>query len=356
MIYPKFPSAGDTLGICAPSAGVGAKLDSFSISIETLKSEGFNIIESASVRSDAYTSAAADIRGAEFNSMFDNDNVSMVLCASGGDYCIETLPHINQELVSSNPKWFCGYSDPTAIEMLLTTKLDIATIYGFNAGGFDWRPLHEFQHKGLAVLRGEISEQHSYEFYSSKGFDDETLTYEMDAPVKWELFVPFSNLNANNNIDFDCHGFRNDYLASSTNLDVTGRLIGGCIDVIDCLVGTPFEDLEGFCARYAGDGLIWFFDNFALNPVQLQYALRKLQLKGLFDNARAIIIGRTLLPGEATDEDYLFNIGRVLADTGVPLIWNADIGHTKPSFTLINGAIGHFTYDNGSATLSMELK
>ena len=355
MIYPKFPSTGDTLGICAPSAGVGGKLESFNLSIETIRSEGFNVIESASVRNDSYPSAPADIRGAEFNSMFDNDNVSMVLCASGGDYCIETLPHINQELVSSKPKWFCGYSDPTSIEMLMTTKLDIATIYGFNAGGFDWRPLHEFQQKGLAVLRGVIPEQNSYEFYSSKGFDDETLTYEMDAPVKWELFVPFSSLDPNNNTDYECH-IRNDFLASSTSLDVTGRLIGGCIDVIDWIIGTPFEDLEGFCARYADDGLIWFFDNFSLDPLQLQYALRKLQLKGLLDNARAIIIGRTFLPGDATDEDYLNHIGRVLADTGVPLIWNADIGHTKPSFTLINGAIGHFTFDHGQATLSMELK
>ena len=347
MIYPKFPSAGDTLGICAPSAGVGAKLESFNLSLETIADSGFKLTETKSVRNDAYPSAPADVRGAEFNSMFISDNVSMVLCASGGDYCIETLPYINQELVASKPKWFCGYSDPTAIEMLLTSKLDIATIYGFNAGGWDWRPLHEFQYNGLAVLRGEIPEQHSYEFYSSKGFDDETLTYEMDAAVKWELYTPTTSCSG----DSDVPG-----LLPSSSLKVSGRLIGGCIDVIDCLIGTPYEDLAGFCARYAGDGLIWFFDNFALDPLQLQYALRKMQLKGLFDNARAIIIGRTLIPGEATDEDYLNQIGRVLADSGVPLIWNADVGHTKPSFTLINGAIGHFTFDNGHATLNMKLK
>jgi len=38
------------------------------------------------------------------------------------------------------------------------------------------------------------------------------------------------------------------------------------------------------------------------------------------------------------------------------VIWNADIGHTKPSFTLINGGMGHLSFDDGNAVLEMELK
>ena len=340
MIYPAFPQKGDIIGICAPSAGVGVKLDSFNLSIETLRECGFEIIETASVRNENYPSAPADIRGAEFNSMFADDSVSMVLCASGGDYCIEMLPYIDQELAKANPKWFCGYSDPTSIEMLLTTKMDIATIYGSNAGSWDWRPLHEFQETSLSVLSGDIPVQHSYEFYSSNGFDDETMTYEMDAPVDWKLYVP------------DC-SYR---LVTADTLNVSGRLIGGCIDVLDWIIGTPYEDLEGFCRRYADDGLIWYFDNFELSPLLLQYAIRKMQLKGLFDNAKAVIIGRTLIPRDASDGDYISQLERVFVDMNVPLIWNADIGHTKPSLTIINGALGHLSYNRGAATLSMELK
>lgn len=339
MIYPAFPQKGDIIGICAPSAGVGVKLDSFNLSIETLRECGFEIIETASVRNEDYPSAPAEIRGSEFNQMFADDNIDMVLCASGGDYCIEMLPYIDQELVKANPKWFCGYSDPTSIEMLLTTKLDIATIYGSNAGSWDWRPLHEFQETSLSVLKGDIPVQHSYEYYSSKGFDDETMTYEMDAPVEWTLLVPYEG-----------------ELVESVALDVSGRLIGGCIDVLDWIIGTPYEDLEGFCERYADDGLIWYFDNFELSPLLLQYAIRKMQLKGLFDNAKAVIIGRTLIPRDASDGDYISQLERVFVDMNVPLIWNADIGHTKPSLTIINGALGHLSYNRGAATLSMELK
>ena len=342
MIYPEFPKEGSTLGICAPSAGVGGKLDSFDMSLDVLREEGYEIYETGSVRNEDCPSAPADIRGSEFNSLFDDPEISAVLCASGGDYVLEMLPYIDQGSVLENPKWFCGYSDPTGIELLLTTKLDIATIYGFNAGAFDWMPLHEYQLNALSVLRGDIPVQHSYEAWASGGFNEETGEYEMDAPVEWDLFVPSGEAGERE-------------LTEASELDVTGRLIGGCIDVIDDVTGTPYEDLCGFADRYGKDGLIWFFDNFALDPLELMYSMLKMKLMGLFDNARAVVFGRTCFPGEATDIDYLEQIERVFAETDVPVIWGADIGHTKPSFTLINGAMGHLTYENGDAALTMEL-
>ena len=342
MIYPEFPKEGSTLGICAPSAGVGGKLESFDMSLEMLHEAGFEVFETDFVRSEDYPSAPAIIRGSEFNFLFNDPEFSAVLCASGGDYVLEMLPYVDQETVLRNPKWFCGYSDPTAIELLLTTKLDIATIYGFNAGAFDWRPLHEFQLNALLVLIGDIPVQHSYECWASDGFNEETGEYEMDAPVEWTLLVPSGKGSCRE-------------LEEASRLDVTGRLIGGCIDVIDDAIGTPYEDLSGFADRYGKDGLIWFFDNFALDPLELQYAMLKMKLMGLFDNARAVVFGRTFLPGEASDIDYLEQLERVFAETDVPVIWNADIGHTKPSFTLINGAMGHLIFENGEAELEMEL-
>jgi muramoyltetrapeptide carboxypeptidase LdcA involved in peptidoglycan recycling len=90
--------------------------------------------------------------------------------------------------------------------------------------------------------------------------------------------------------------------------------------------------------------------------MNLFYALIKMKLMGLFDNARAIVFGRVCFSGEATDMDYLEQVEQALADTGVPVIWNADIGHTKPSMTLINGSMGHLVYEDGKAAISMELK
>ena len=339
MIYPKFLKEGDTIGICAPSFGVGHKLEWFDLSIETLNEAGFDVVETESVRNEAFPSAPAEIRGAEFNELFEDDDIDFVMSASGGDYNVEMLPYIDQELVKSHPKWFAGYSDPTSIEMLLTTVLDIATIYGVNAGAWDWRPLHKFQYDALDVMTGDLPVQTSYEMWASEAFDDEEALHMMDTPVEWTL------LRGNGS-----------ELEEEYSLDVSGRLIGGCIDVIDWVIGTPYEDLKGFCERYKEDGFIWFFDNYDLNPMALMYICRKFRNMGLFDNAKAVIFGRPCMPGDATDIDYLEQLERVFADIDVPIIWGADIGHTKPSFTLINGAIGHLRYEDGEAELSMELR
>ncbi len=343
MIYPQFPDKDSVIGICAPSAGVGGKADSFDLSLDVLRSLGFYVYETPSVRTEDYPSAPAEIRADEFNSLFDDDDIDMVMSAAGGDYCMEMLPFIDTELVRVRPKWFAGYSDPTAIEMYLTTVCDIATIYGVNAGAWDWRPLHEFQYNALMILKGHLPVQHSYDYYCSMGFDEETGTYEMDAPVEWVLLRGTGDAGI-----YDLH--------EEYELDVSGRLIGGCIDVIGWIFGSPYEDLKGFTERYKEDGFIWFFDNFELTPMQLMYAMANMKQSGLFDDARAVIFGRTCFTGEATDMDYLEQLERVFGNMDVPVIWNADIGHTKPSFTVINGSIGHLTFYQGYAELSMELK
>ncbi len=339
MIYPEFLNENDVVGICAPSAGVGFKLDSFDLSVEVLNEIGLNTYETESVRNDDCPSAPAWKRGEEFNSLYADDDIAFVMSAAGGDYNIEMLPYIDQELVRNNPKWFCGYSDPTSIEMLLTTRLDIATIYGANAGAWDWRPLHQFQVNTLEIMTGNIVDQESYYAWASHGYNEETGEYDMDAPVEWTLLRTS-----------DGEFYEDD------NLDVTGRLIGGCIDVIDWMIGTPYEDLQGFCDRYAEDGIIWFFDTFELNPMELMYAMNKMKMMGLFDTSSAVIFGRVCFTGEATDVDYLEQLERVFGDMDVPVIWGADIGHTKPSMTLINGSIGHLVCENGRAWLGMELR
>ena len=336
MIYPQFPREGDVIGICAPSAGAGGKIDSLEQSMAVLEEAGWETFATESVWNDDCPSAPAEVRGEEFNELFADEDIAMVMAASGGDYNVEMLPYIDEEIVRENPKWFAGYSDPTAIEMLLTTVYDIATIYGVNAGAWDWDELHEFQFNALDILGGDLVTQESYEYYAASGFDEELGEYVMDTPVEWMLLVP------------DEEGFFEEFY-----LDVTGRLIGGCIDVIDWIIGTPYEDLQGFAERYKDDGLIWFFDPFDLTPMQLFYAMTKMKMMGLFEHARAVVFGRVCFHGDADDVDYLEQLERVFTHT--PVIWGADIGHTKPSMTLINGSMGHLVIDKGRAVIDMSL-
>jgi muramoyltetrapeptide carboxypeptidase LdcA involved in peptidoglycan recycling len=41
---------------------------------------------------------------------------------------------------------------------------------------------------------------------------------------------------------------------------VTGRLIGGCVETVCNLAGTPYGDVAGFGGKYADDGLIVYLE------------------------------------------------------------------------------------------------
>ena len=136
MIYPEFAKCGDLLGVGAPSKGVGDKLSDFDRSINVLKSEGYRIKETASVRNCGIVSADAKTRADEMMSLILDDSVKSILCATGGDFMMEILPHVDFDAIAKHPKWIQGYSDVTNILYPVTTLLDIATVYGCNAGGY----------------------------------------------------------------------------------------------------------------------------------------------------------------------------------------------------------------------------
>ena len=102
MKYPTFIKENETMGICAPSAGVGKKLEDFNKSIKSLE-KTFTIKESKSVRVNNVRSNNAKIRGKEFNDLAHDTEVKMISIAAGGDFLFETLPYIDFEYLSKNP-------------------------------------------------------------------------------------------------------------------------------------------------------------------------------------------------------------------------------------------------------------
>lgn len=64
--------------------------------------------------------------------MFKNKDINMIICALGGKFLIEILPYIDFDIINNNLKLIAGFSDPTGLLYPITTKYDIATIYGHN--------------------------------------------------------------------------------------------------------------------------------------------------------------------------------------------------------------------------------
>lgn len=337
MIYPRFLKSGDVIGITALSNGIEPDDLSFDVSLFHLKEQGYNLIEMPTTRTGLMPSADAITRANEFNELMKREDISLIYTASGGDFMIEVLPYINDEIIqraidNGKAKWFLGYSDPTSLLFYLTTKFDIATIYGTNAGSLAQRNLHMSLKNALNIIKGEIPIQKSFGICQRASYEE---------------------VKANGDNDYILNS-KEEWKTPNGNVDIEGRLIGGCIDVLQYFVGTRFDYTKDFINKYKNDGIVWYFDNFALKSEDLYYVLWNMKEAGWFENAKGFVFGRTKYEGTFLKLSYEEMVKRVLgSDTSI--IMEADIGHVKPTFSLINGAVGHFTSSDGKGTFEMRL-
>ena len=327
MLYPRFLEKNDIIGIIAPSQGVGDHLESFKKSIKTLEEYGYKIKETASVRNKGMVSTTGEKRSQELDEVITDKNVKMIICASGGDFLLEMLPTINWKNIKQSPKWIMGYSDPTALLYITTTKLDIATIYGCNAGSFDQTNLHECLKNNLKILSGNILTQKSFDLYQ-KGWLEESDGYNLTEPVYWE----------------DLNG----------EVNIQGRIIGGCLDCLKDIIGTPYDYTKKFIEKYKDDGFIWYFDVCDLSVEEFYRTLFQMKEAGWFEYIKGVVVGRVAVP-RCFYKDFSYQDALKKIFPNIPLIFNADIGHVPPKMTIINGSIAKVTCKEGKGAISQTL-
>ncbi|MCI8460879.1 MAG: LD-carboxypeptidase [Bacilli bacterium] len=327
MKYPQFLNKNSKIGVVALSAGVGDYIEDYKKSLLNIESRGFEIIETASVRNSGEVSNTAEIRAKELDRLITDYDVELIMCATGGDFLIETLPYLNLENINNNPKWLMGASDPTSILYLVTTALDIATIYGFNACSFDQKYLHDCQKNAFEIMKGNIITQNSFELYELER-PENAESYNVEKEVYWET------LNG--------------------DVDITGRIIGGCVDCLKDLPGTRFDYTKEFIEKYKEDGIIWYFDIFSLTSEAFYLALIQLKESGWFKYVKEVIAGRVRFPGGFTKMTYQEALKRIFKD--IPIIFNADIGHVAPKMTIINGSIAHITSSSGKGKIDFRME
>jgi muramoyltetrapeptide carboxypeptidase LdcA involved in peptidoglycan recycling len=323
MYFPPIIKKGDTIGICAPSAGIGRDLDSYIRSIKKFEEAGFRIKETKSVRNNAEPSADGKTRGEEFNSLMKDKEVKMIIAAAGGSFNYEMMPYIDEKLIQENPKWVMGFSDPTFLTYYITCKFDIASYYGKNALFLDFPIKHRTTSDALALIQGEPVIQRSYEYFE-KERDYESEGCNLDTPVYWELY-------------------------HAKEINCKGRVIGGCVDVIANMIGTPYDATKDFINRY--EDIIWYFDVFSYDAIELYLLMLQMKHCGYFRNTKAVIFGRVLLKGGSEDEAYVELLKKCF---DIPFLMNVDIGHVRPTMTLINGAIIHLACADGKGEIAFE--
>ena len=337
MIYPEFLKEHDTIGVTAPSDGITdkVKLKRLDNAIKNFEEKGLIIKETPNVRcSFKGRSSSSKERADELESLYKDDNVKVIICASGGDFLLEMLSEVDLNIIKDNPKWLQGNSDPTGLLFTITTNLDIATVYSDNFGCFGMEPWHKSLDNNLEILKGNIIEQTSFSKYE-KGFKDYITgkePYELTEKVYWK------NLN------------------NEDAINVKGRIIGGCLDIIADLFGTRFDKTKDFLEKYKDDGIIWYLDICELTGEVITRTLWKLKDNSYFKYTKGIIFGRNFIYNSYYDISYEETIYESLKDLNIPIIINADIGHVSPRMTIINGAIATITSSKGKGKIKFTLK
>ncbi|MBR4110072.1 MAG: LD-carboxypeptidase [Clostridia bacterium] len=337
MIYPKFLNNNGTIGVTAPSAGAGDEIDIFRIENATKKLNklGINIIETPNCRTSfGVRSSDAKTRAKELESLFENNDVDSIVCLAGGEFLVEMLPYIDFDVIKNNPKWLQGFSDVTGISFAITTLLDIATIYGYNFKIYAMEEWHESIKNNLEILKGNLVEQISFEAYENGRVERTTGNelFNLDSKVNW------INLNGEEKIE------------------IKGRIIGGCLDLINHLAGTKYENVLGFIEKYKEDGIIWYFDNCELSCEDIIKVMWKFKEMGWFEHTKGIVFGRTMLDISGTGLTFHEAVKTAFDGMNIPIIVDADIGHKPPQMTIINGAIATITSESGKGSALFELK
>ena len=330
---PNKLKVGDTVGITAVS--MPANDEKIDLAINNLKELGLKVVETSNVRSTGIVSSDGKRRAEEFLELYKNPDVKYIIAARGGEFLMEMLPYLkgHEDIIRNNVKWFQGFSDPSLLNLYITTNFNIATINMENISDYAMKPRFKSLQDSLDFMFKDENEfvQESFEKYQKQEFEE-------------------GNLKGYNLTE------KNIYECDTNNVKFEGRLIGGCIDVFNMISGTDLDKIEEFVSQFDDDGVIWYLDNCELAPCEFYRRLWYMKQKNYFKNVRGFLIGRSFMQYN-NNEFFTFKdaVERALRELNVPIVYNVDTGHIPPQMYMINGSYAIFEYNNGKGKLTQKL-
>ncbi|UQZ87477.1 Microcin C7 self-immunity protein MccF [Paenibacillus konkukensis] len=323
---------GTTIGVTAPSSGVREEHhDMVKQACERLRKEGYDTIVGPTVwTQDKARSSPAHRRAAEWENMMNDPKIGLIIPPWGGELLIEILEHLDFD--RAQPKWILGYSDISLLLLAMTLRTGIATAHGTNL--IDLRGEHSDETTAmwqtvLSAQRGQsVLQRSSSKFQKQwRHTSPSSYVFHLTEPTCWKSVSPGP-------------------------VRLTGRLLGGCIDVIRHLIGTPYGDVAGFQDRHIqGEPILWYLENCELSVPDLRRSLVHMKLAGWFDRCCGIVFGRSSAPSETDGYTMRDVYAELSEELGVPVVYDIDCGHVPPQITLINGAYAEITAENGSGTV-----
>jgi muramoyltetrapeptide carboxypeptidase len=302
---------GGTIGVAAPASPYDSRSEVLR-GVEWWESQGYRVkLADGIYARDDYVAGDPRARAEDLVALFADPEVDVVQCLQGGYGSAQTIPHLDFDVITENPKPFVGFSDITALHVAIRQRTGLATIYGSGLMGVGGPETTSFTRERLiSVLRGD-------------GTGD--VPRKPDDP----------------------------YLRAIRGGRVTAPLVGGCLWLLMQTMGTPWE--------IELDGSILFFEDTKAPPYYIDGFLDQLGNSGKLESLGGVVVGELDrcdwgdLPVSSewartkSVEDVL---EEKLEPLGVPVLYGLPLGHGKHLAALPLGV--RYTLDADLRTLTVE--
>lgn len=337
MRYPAFLKEEGSIGFVAPSFGCAIEPyhSAFLNALKKWEKMGYHThLGPNCFASDGIgISNEPSLCGQELNEWYCSKENDILISCGGGELMCEVVPYMDFErMKNAEPKWYMGYSDNTHFTFLSAILMDTAAVYGPCAAAFGMEPWHASLQDAWDLLCGKTDTVHSYDLWekeSLKDAENPLLPYHVTEPVAIKTF-----------------------LCADETVEIEGRLIGGCMDILMMYPGTLYDKVKAFNEKYKEDGFIWFLEACDLNIMSIRRAIWQMKQAGWFEHLKGFLIGRPLCFGEeAFGIDQYRAVTDMLSEYNVPIIMDLDIGHLAPMMPIICGATAKVKVKGNDVTI-----
>jgi muramoyltetrapeptide carboxypeptidase LdcA involved in peptidoglycan recycling len=353
MIRPAKLKKGDTVAAITLSwGGAGECPERYAQGKKQIeKTFGLKVIETPNaLKSEDWIYTHPEKRLSDMIWAFQNKDVKAIFTTIGGDDSIRLLKHITPkhlEIIKDNPKIFIGHSDNT-IANFLCLKTGLQPYYG---------PPIMF---GFAENGGIDS--YTKEYFEKAVFLNRPIG-EIKSCDEWILDkVPWTS-EGNRIIRKRQHGQKIRFIQGEGK--ISGRLIGGCMDVLEILKGTVlWPDIN------AWSGAVLFLETSEDIPSvdTFTYWLRNYGAQGILSKLNGILLG---IPGGDIDfddpeyskklelhlklfdelDDAIKKVTKEYDCENLCIVTRINFGHTVPMITIPYGATIEIDADKKKLTI-----
>lgn len=322
---PSHLQAGDEIRVIAPSRSLAiVKGEQRRLAEERLTELGFHVTygDMALMHDDFFSNSIED-RIADLHAAFSDPNVKGIIAAVGGYNANQLLQYIDYDLIQANPKVILGYSDITAILLAIYQKTGVTTYVGPNFTSLGMKSGMEYT---IEYFKKAVIESNDFELVQSEAWSDDPWLLEQDQ----RKFHP------------------NEGYMIIQEGEAEGTILGGNLRTMNLLQGTNYmPSLQ--------NSILFIEDDEEVHPFSFDRQLQSLLHQPDAAGIKGIVIGRFQKESGMTDYALHEIIASKKELRGIPVIANANFGHTTPVATIPIGAKASIVANNGHAAVKLSL-